>query len=528
MAGTGIARMRGMSLRTRLFGTFGVVVAMAGIVIAIAVSGVATLHDAQTQASRHSVPYLSGLSDAALAAKAAANDERGFLLTGDPKFRAEAVQRRTVEQASLAAARAAAVGADQVGAVDEISAALDGFNGVLDKEFDLYGVDRGQALAVSTGPNRDLRKAYEARFAVAVDAAKKATAQTASAADRQAAELRTLLLVLLGLVVAIGAVAAGLLSRAVNRPMAANVAVLEVAAAGDLSVRAELSGAPEFRRMAEATNSMLTATGNTLHAITANAQSLDSTAAQLASISETTAQVVSRAADQADSASAAARQVSGSVHTVSAAAGEIGASIGQIAGSANDAVQVTEEAVAAARTAQDTIGKLDGSSLEIGSVVKTITAIAEQTNLLALNATIEAARAGEAGKGFAVVASEVKDLAQETARATGDIAQRVETIQTDTRQAIEAIGQITEIIAKIDQYQTMIASTVEEQSATTHQMSRSINEAASGAEEIAGRVGSVAATVQSTIAQSEETRETASALAAMGVELRNLVSRFRY
>ncbi|GIH98720.1 methyl-accepting chemotaxis protein [Planobispora takensis] len=98
----------------------------------------------------------------------------------------------------------------------------------------------------------------------------------------------------------------------------------------------------------------------------------------------------------------------------------------------------------------------------IGDVVKVITSIAEQTSLLALNATIEAARAGESGKGFAVVAGEVKDLAQETARATEDIARRVEAIQADTAGAVQAIADVAGVIAQIDDYQTTIAAAVEE------------------------------------------------------------------
>src|SRR6185295_7574515 len=114
-------------------------------------------------------------------------------------------------------------------------------------------------------------------------------------------------------------------------------------------------------------------------------------------------------------------------------------------GSATDAAGIARDAVQVAKAANTTMAKLGSSSSEVGEIVKVITSIAEQTNLLALNATIEAARAGEAGKGFAVVASEVKDLAQETAKATEEISSRIQTIQTDTSAAVEAIARIAEV-----------------------------------------------------------------------------------
>ena len=154
--------------------------------------------------------------------------------------------------------------------------------------------------------------------------------------------------------------------------------------------------------------------------------------------------------------------------------------------------------MAAALTISTLIGKLGESSREIGDVVKAITSIAEQTNLLALNATIEAARAGEAGKGFAVVASEVKDLAQETAKATEDIAARVKSIQHDTAAAVAAITEIVEIIGRLGDYQTTIASAVEEQTATTSEMSRNISEAAASTTEIASNIADIAHAAQST------------------------------
>ena len=105
----------------------------------------------------------------------------------------------------------------------------------------------------------------------------------------------------------------------------------------------------------------------------------------------------------------------------------------------DEASEVASRAVIAAETTTATVAELGDSSAEIGNVVKVVTSIAEQTDLLALNATIEAARAGEAGKGLAVVANEVKERAQETAKATEDIARRVEAIQKDTGAAVGAI-----------------------------------------------------------------------------------------
>jgi methyl-accepting chemotaxis protein len=170
---------------------------------------------------------------------------------------------------------------------------------------------------------------------------------------------------------------------------------------------------------------------------------------------------------------------------------------------------------------------LSDSSAEIGNVVRVITAIAQQTNLLALNATIEAARAGEAGKGFAVVASEVKDLAQETAMATTNISERVEVIQSNTVGAVETIAQIGTIISKINQLQTMIAAAVEEQTATTSESNRSINEAARVAADIAGNISSVATAVAATTEDVQSCKQAARDLAGTADELQRLVAQFR-
>jgi methyl-accepting chemotaxis protein len=178
-------------------------------------------------------------------------------------------------------------------------------------------------------------------------------------------------------------------------------------------------------------------------------------------------------ADRAESVSSAAEHVSDSVQTVSAGTEEMGASINEIARQAADAARVATEAVGVAETTNSLVSRLGESSGEIDDVIKIISSIAKQTNMLALNATIEAARAGEAGKGFAVVASEVKELARDTARSSEKIERNIATIQADTRDAIDAIAQITATIHQINDIQTMIASAVEEQAATTNEMARS-------------------------------------------------------
>jgi len=216
------------------------------------------------------------------------------------------------------------------------------------------------------------------------------------------------------------------------------------------------------------------------------------------------------------------------VQTVAAGAEQMGASIREIAQNANEAAKVAHQATGVAAVTTETVSKLGVSSAEIGNVVKVITQIAAQTNLLALNATIEAARAGEAGKGFAVVASEVKDLAQETARATEEITRRVDAIQVDTTGAVVAIGQISTIIASINDFQLTIASAVEEQTATTNEMSRSVTEAATGSVEIASNIIGVATGAAMASEVLVQMGSSVHELARMSADLRERVAALTY
>jgi len=227
---------------------------------------------------------------------------------------------------------------------------------------------------------------------------------------------------------------------------------------------------------------------------------------------------------QANVVAVASEEVSRNVQTVAAGTEEMTASIREIAKSASEAARVATQAVKSAETTNLTVGKLGESSAEIGKVIKVITSIAQQTNLLALNATIEAARAGEAGKGFAVVANEVKELAKETAKATEDISQKIEAIQSATRGAVSAIDEIRIIIHQISEIQHTIASAVEEQTATTNEMSRNVAEAARGATEIAQNISGVAEGAQETTRGATKTKQSAEDVARMSTELLRLAS----
>ncbi|MFK7821642.1 MAG: methyl-accepting chemotaxis protein [Planctomycetaceae bacterium] len=227
--------------------------------------------------------------------------------------------------------------------------------------------------------------------------------------------------------------------------------------------------------------------------------------------------------DQATMASGAAEEVSANAQSLATAVEQFEASIKEIAGNASNAASVARNAVDAAGQTNTTITRLGESSAEIGNVIKVINSIAEQTNLLALNATIEAARAGEAGKGFAVVANEVKELAKETSKATEDIIGRIETIQSDTQQAVDAIGLVSDIISQINESQNAIAGAVEEQTAMTSEISRNISEVATGSGEIAHSITEVAEAANTTTKGSEETRQTASQIDELAAELLLLV-----
>ena len=303
---------------------------------------------------------------------------------------------------------------------------------------------------------------------------------------------------------------------------------LEKLAGGDLTAQVSNKYEGDYETLKGTVNKLGLQVRTAIGQIAKNVSALASASEELNKVSQQMGSSAEETSTQANVVSAASEQVTRNVQTVATGADEMGASIKEIAKSTAEATRVATSAVKTANSTNETINKLGQSSAEIGQVIKVITSIAQQTNLLALNATIEAARAGEAGKGFAVVANEVKELAKETAKATEDISRKIEAIQGDTTGAVSAIGQISTVIAQISDIQTTIASAIEEQSATTNEISRNLAEAAKGSIDITRNIGGVAEAARTTAAGAGDTLKSAQSLEQMAADLQALVGQFRY
>ena len=317
-----------------------------------------------------------------------------------------------------------------------------------------------------------------------------------------------------------------IVGRSITEPLEECVTGLQQLANRNLRVRLGIEATNELGEIAGAVDEAASGMRAVMETLRQDASALQIGADEQMTASQQMSANAEETSAQAQVVSTAAEHVSQNAQTVSRGIEELGASIREIATNAADAANVATEAVEVAETTNETVGQLGNSSAQIGEIIKVITSIAEQTNLLALNATIEAARAGEAGKGFAVVANAVKELSKETARATENISQMIDAIQSGTSGAVEGIQKISQIIVQINDYQNSIASAVEQQTGTTRQIGNHVADAANGIQEIAQNITAVADAAQNTAEGATSAQHAAEESAKMACELLDLVAQF--
>ncbi|MEA3466769.1 MAG: HAMP domain-containing methyl-accepting chemotaxis protein [Thermodesulfobacteriota bacterium] len=304
---------------------------------------------------------------------------------------------------------------------------------------------------------------------------------------------------------------------------------------GNFSIPVKVSGHDEITSIGKGLAAMSDKLQGVISQIHEQAEALTTSSDSLSHISTDLSEGTREAAEQADSVAAATEEMSSNMNSVAAASEqastnvshvsnaieEILASVGEESKLTGKAQEITRQAVTLAANSSEKVDALGSAATEISKVTEVITEISEQTNLLALNATIEAARAGEAGKGFAVVANEIKELAKQTSEATGEIKNKISTIQGSTNETVEEIRQISDVIAEVDAIVTEIALAVEEQSATSGEISQNVVQAAEGIAEVNENV-SQASAVSAEIARNiTETSGIVSRLSGSGDEIRN-------
>jgi methyl-accepting chemotaxis protein len=542
--------MSRLPLHLRLAGGVGVLVAL------MALSGVLSLNllgrlDRSQDTLVRSVDYLGDIADAATAAKAAANDERGFLLDGDADFTKSFAESVGQSKAALVDAQAVfGPGAESSGDAADALAGLEKWAAAVQQEFALFARDPEQARVLALGANRDLRKVYEGVLEEAHDEAGGHVLTGDRAFADDSATARKVVIGVLGLTLIAAVLVGFFLLRSIRRPLRALAHAAEQIAQGDVDQRVDgvrtrdeigatadafanmvaylremagvaarvsdgdLTARVQPRSERDALGVAFARLSENLRAIvtdvTEGAGQLAASSQQMAATSEESGRAVGEIASAVTDVAQGAEQQVRMVEAARTAAQEASAAAGRSADqarhtatAAQGALALAREGMVAAERATGAIQDVADSSAEVGSaiedlsersqriggIVDTITGIAEQTNLLALNAAIEAARAGEQGKGFAVVAEEVRKLAEESQSAASEISALIGEIQTETD---KVVGVVAESGRRTDEG----VSTVQQTRTAFEQIAGAVDDMTARIDEIAGAAEQISSETQ--------------------------------
>ncbi len=254
--------------------------------------------------------------------------------------------------------------------------------------------------------------------------------------------------------------------------------------------------------------------------------SVASASAQLQSTSKSMAASAEKAGRKSSDVSKAMDEAKTGATAAAAASDEFAMSIGEVSRQAASSAELARQANKTADEADATISALSASAEQVGQIVELIQTIAQRTNLLALNASIEAARGGEAGRGFAVVASEVKELAMQTSRATDQVADQIRAMQDSTGASVGALRTISNQIQELETTAISIASAVDQQSVAGQDLARSIDLAARGTEQVSVHIDEARDLSLSTGSAASQVLSSATSLENQASTLRHQVDGF--
>ena len=518
-----IARLQNLAVSKKILIAFGLL-----LTLSVAVMGFILLQVIGADRARHEAAQttriLSALDHVETAVSEQQNGIRGFLISGDSASLKSYGTGMVAYGQWMDKLRASLAGTGQIDRMQAMDAAVKRWvSEVASPQIRLMQhpdtVPQARALE-ATGAGADALATFqriegELRQWAAARMDQRSAAQNAAFQWVYAANAGGAL-ALLGAAVAFGVA----LSRLIGRPLSRMTAAMARLADGDretpipdtdrhdefggmakavqvfrdsMERNAELARktADEQAARAERAQKLEQLSGEFEQAVTGLVERVSSSTQQLAQTADSLSSLAEETERQSTGAASAAEQASNNVDAVASASEQLASSIEEIARQMGQSSEIAGKTSTEAGEANEVVQALNSRAQEISEVVGLINDIAEKTNLLALNATIEAARAGEAGKGFAVVAQEVKQLANQTAKATGDIGSQIQSMQAATGSAVEALNRIIGRVDEINDITTAVASAVEEQQAATSEIARNVEQAATGASEVSRTISQV-------------------------------------
>jgi len=532
----------GMSVRTKLTAGFGVLVAVMLMLGGAAYRSIVVIDQAADEIDRKTVERnLADTLDAAAMKETIA--VRGYLLNGDENSLETYHMARREYEGEAEKLPALVKSEEGKHLFAEIKRAHNTYITVVEHELQLRREDK----------TRDALNIMRTQGLPAFEAVQQATSEftahlvkTKKLIDQQqdgdVANGKIVIVTLCLAGVLIGFIVTGLICRSVSVAIATIISTIQELAANNLAVEdMVVSSGDELGRAAVALNEMKNNLRRMIQSIAATAEHVASASEEISSSAEQQAQSSAHQKDQTAQVASALQEMNATVMQVSDNSGKASEASCKAAETARHGGSIVDQTLSKMRVIADSVrstaSKVEGlgkSSDQIGRIVGVINDIADQTNLLALNAAIEAARAGEQGRGFAVVADEVRKLAERTTAATKEIAQTIESVQKETKLAVaameqgtlqvgegvqstnqagEALAEIIHMSEQVGQMITQIATAASQQSTATEQINNSMDQ--------------IANLVKESAAGAQQSAQACQDLSGLAFELQKLVSNFK-